>query len=129
MCGRRVPLDQGQISYRHDIILKVIDEFISIEISSVVEVTPLGTALKPIICVHCRQKAKKNTKQNLTEGIIDVTTDWVSQIDLRQQQTQCPPHIITTSDIPDIVVYSNSAKVVVIVELTCRRKHREVEGD
>ena len=57
-------------------------------------------------------------RQNLTEGLIDVATDWVCQIDLRQQQTHYPPHIITTSDRPDIAVYYNSAKVVVIVELT-----------
>ena len=69
-----------------------------------------------IVFVKSGKKAKN--KKNLTEGIIDVATDWVSQINLRQQQTHCPPQIITTSDRPDIVLYSNSVKVVLIVELT-----------
>ena len=51
-------------------------------------------------------------------GIIVAATDWVLQVNLRTQQTHFPPHIITTADSPDIVMYSDQAKVVVLIELT-----------
>ena len=40
------------------------------------------------------------------------------QIYLRNIQVQFPPHIITTPERPDLVMYSDVAKVVVILELT-----------
>ena len=40
------------------------------------------------------------------------------QVDLRKKQTHFPPHIITTTDRPDLVLYSDRAKVVVMIELT-----------
>ena len=54
----------------------------------------------------------------LCGGVIDAATDWVILVDLRKQQTHFPPHIITTADRPDIVMYSDQAKVVVLIELT-----------
>ena len=61
-----------------------------------------------------RIKSKKKDRC----GIIDAATDCVRQMDLRKQQTHFPPHIITTAERPDIVMYSDQAKVVVLVELT-----------
>ena len=52
-------------------------------------------------------------------SVFDGANDWVLQCDLRNKQQPFPPHILVTTDRPDIVVFSNSTKRVIIIELTC----------
>ena len=47
-----------------------------------------------------------------------MANDWIIQVDTRQHQVPFPPHILTTTERPDIVMYSNTLKIVIIFELT-----------
>ena len=116
LCGCQFVLEQGRISYRHGSILLVIRKSLAKKVSSVQEMRPIVTGMEPIVFVKRGKRVRRTKKDSC--GIIDAATDWVLQVDLRKQQTHFPPHIITTADRPDIVMYSDQAKVVVLIELT-----------
>lgn len=113
MLSNRVGFPIGTIL---DSILKVIEVAIKRRAETVKIITPMKTGMEPVRFVEQGQKAKKKKKDKT--GILDTATDWVVQVDLRKKQTHFPPHIITTTDRPDLVLYSDRAKVVVMIELT-----------
>ena len=117
LCGCKVALDQGRISYRHDSILTVIQDAIIDKVKKVDNTVPLITGREPVVFVGRGQRVRKK-KKKVHHGIIDVSKDWIIQTDLRRKQVQFPPHIITTAERPDLVLYSDSKKVLVILELT-----------
>ena len=51
-------------------------------------------------------------------GILHLASDWVIVSDL-QNSYIFPGHIALTSLRPDIVIFSNSLKRVILIELTC----------
>ena len=57
-------------------------------------------------------------KKKKMTGSIDTATDWVITFDTRNQQKQFPPHILTTRERPDIVMFSPATKRVILLELT-----------
>ena len=122
LCGCKVALRQGRVSYRHDSVLKIISNYIvkkleslkSIQVRKDVEINP--SVLVNFVKAGTRPK-KKDKK--VIRGVFDGATDWVLQCDLRNIQHPFPPHILVTTDRPDIVVFSNSTKRVIIIELTC----------
>ena len=95
----------------------VIHEAIVSKVKSVDNIIPLTTGGQPVVFVESGQRIKKNKKKP-RHGIIDTAKDWIVQIDLRRRQAQFPPHIITTAERPDLVLYSDSTKVFVMIELT-----------
>ena len=58
---------------------------------------------------------KKNYKY---EGLLHLSNDWISLVDLDNNYV-FPPHIALTAMRPDIVIYSNTIKRIIILELTC----------
>ena len=51
-------------------------------------------------------------------GLLHLTNDWKLRVDLIKGYT-FPSHIALTDLRPDFVIYSNSLKRVIIIELTC----------
>ena len=47
-----------------------------------------------------------------------MASDWVIDVDL-ESKLCFPVHILATSERPDIVIYSDSLKIVILIELTC----------
>ena len=46
-------------------------------------------------------------------------SDWKLLVDFRHNPYLFPPHIFATTERPDILMYSNSLRVVIFDELTC----------
>ena len=109
-----IRLEQGRVSYRHDSILSIIANRIKQKTDSFTTPTELNTGLEPVKFVEAGQKGKKRKKPKL--GLLH--TEWCIQVDYRGKPVQFPPHIITTLDRPDIMIYSNASKMVLLIELT-----------
>ena len=61
-------------------------------------------------------------------GILHQATDFVMEVDL-EKRLKFPEHIAAAElKRPDIVIYSNSLKIVVLVELTCPCEERFEES-
>ena len=51
-------------------------------------------------------------------GILEVASDWKVLADL-DKRLVFPPHVVVTGLRPDLIIYSDQGKVMIMVELTC----------
>ena len=119
LCGCKVALDQGRISFRHDSILKIIKSTIDVKIKEMKTEKvsyPKDTNFEKIKFVKAGTPLRR--KKTKKVGLLDMANDWVLNVDLRDKQQAFPPEILVTKDRPDIVMYSREKKIVIILELT-----------
>ena len=110
----KVSLTQGRFTFRHD---SVLSELASI-LSSFIKALP-PTPPKRLIKLAFVKAGKSVSKSKVKPtGILHLASDWVIVSDL-QNSYIFPGHIALTSLRPDIVVFSNPLKRVILIELTC----------
>ena len=117
LCGCKVALEQGRVSFRHDSILKILQTAIEEKIKCVVEKGTVVNSEKIEFVKAGNRRWNKESKRRKT-GILDEADDWVVNVDFRDNQKPFPPEILVTKDRPDVVIFSRVKKVVIIVELT-----------
>lgn len=133
-CGRHNPtllhilndckamLRQGRYTWRHDCVLSVIFSSISNFCKSL-DATPQ----QPVELTHFVRAGARQSQtgqhapcSNLAaRGILSRAADWILLCDQPKEPLTFPAHIAVSSLRPDIVLYSNSTRRVVIIELTC----------
>ncbi len=134
LCGCKVALDQGKISWRHDSILTAIEKWIKCsKVSSTKNTTirhdhdfnSLESQKKTIIpdslsksFVKEGTKVKNNSKKKQLGNWWGKAKDWKILVDRRDHQYHIPPEIAASSLRPDMCIYSLSAKKCLFVELT-----------
>jgi ubiquitin C-terminal hydrolase len=119
LSGCSVSLGSGKYRYRHDQVLKSIANDIQSEINYLKgKVKRRRKGGSNIVFV--REGCQSNTRQTPTpkEGILERGKDWNLLTDLGKQ-LKFPTHIIITSLRPDLVIFSDSSKILIIIELTC----------
>ena len=110
----KVSLTQGRFTFRHD---SVLSELASI-LSSFIKALP-PTPPKRLIKLAFVKAGKSVPKSKVKPtGILHLASDWVIVSDLKNSYI-FPGHIALTSLRPDIVIFSNSLKRVILIELTC----------
>ena len=127
LCGCRVALEQGRISWRHDSLLTVIEKWIkSSKVSSVKSTHNIDSIIKPVQETRLNEyfvkqgsnfKIKKAQKKHTTKWW-EAATDWKILVDKRDQQYQIPAELAASNLRPDMCVYSLSAKKCLFLELT-----------
>ena len=88
LCGCKVALEQGRVSYRHDSILSIIANRIKQKTDSFTTPTELNTGLEPVKFVEAGQKGKKRKKPKL--GLLHTAKDWCIQVDYQAKPVQFP---------------------------------------
>ena len=134
LSGCKQALAGGRYRYRHDNVLRVICHHISGFINNL----PSTSASRPRALVrrlesHCsvpqdllpvdfvREGAVSTGRWSSTHGRLGLLLQgkgWKFMSDLGNRLV-FPPHIVVTSLRPDIVIYSDGAKTVIMIELTC----------
>ena len=114
LSGCQVALNQGRFSFRHDSVLKELFETLNSFLSDLPD-KPCSkiNKVKFVKSGKCVPKSKPTIT-----GTFHLADDWVTLADLGGSYV-FPGHIAITSLRPDIVVYSNSTKRVILIELTC----------
>ena len=51
---------------------------------------------------------------------LDGSDDWKILVDFDSEQIVFPPEILSTSERPDIIIWSNASRKVLLIELTCK---------
>ncbi len=130
LCGCKVALEQGRISWRHDSILTAIEKWIKCsKISSTKNKTirndhdsgdiqnrvTLSDSLSRSF-VKEGTRVKSNTKKQ--RNWWGVAKDWKILVDRRDQLYQIPPEIAASNLRPDMCIYSLASKKCLFVELT-----------
>ena len=110
-----ISLKQGRFTFRHDNVLNVMVEAIANNIQAIKKAkpVPLETSIKFV------KKGTKVPKRKTSPiGILHHSTDWKMSVDLGSNYC-FPSHIAFTQLRPDITIFSNLSKRVIIIELTC----------
>ena len=110
----KVSLTQGRFTFRHDSVLSELASILSSFIKAL-PTTPPKRLVKLAFVKAGKSVSKSKVKPT---GILHLASDWVIVSDL-QNSYIFPGHIALTSLRPDIVVFSNSLKRVILIELTC----------
>ena len=127
LSGCKVALAQGRYKWRHDEVLR--------EVAAVVDVRrrtnnalPKERKEAPIKFVRQGEKVSK-TEQRAPSSYLDGASDWVLSVDL-EGRLKVPSKVAETSLRPDMLLLSDSAKRVGIIELTVPSEDRvEISGE
>ena len=116
-------LREGRYTWRHDQVLKAIAETI---FTSITQNKPLRPARQAIAFIRAGEKPKP--KPRGAAGLLGTAPDWQMKADLGKQ-LGFPEHIAETTLRPDIVLFSDSTKQVVLLELTVPWEERMEEAN
>ena len=119
-CSRA--LADGRYTWRHDQVLKALAE--GLEEARKKE-HKLEKKLQYIPFVKGGQSKSTSTKAH---GLLVTASDWSMSVDLHRKLV-FPEEILVTSKRPDIVLWSSSAKKVILIELTVPWEERMEESN
>ena len=116
LSGCKISLANGRYRYRHDQVLKAIAHSIQLEINSLKSSKPRTFVVQPRFVKA--GDSQPTTLPKRSSGILCLGSEWTLLVDL-DRQLKFPPHICSTSFRPDIVIYCEVRKILIIIELTC----------
>ena len=107
-------LEQGRFTFRHDSVLTSLVSVLKAFIKTVKPSNPRKR--NPIHFVKAGKPSPKNKSKST--GILHLSSDWILISDLGCNYI-FPRHIALTELRPDVVIFSNSLRRVILLELTC----------
>ena len=123
LSGCKFSLRNKRYSFRHDSVVKVFVEGV---------VEQIGKKLKSSSPTTFKVKFVSpgevgQPKHVRYVGLLDRAKDWIVLADVGSSQLIFPVEIFATSDRPDVVIYSRSKKIVILIENTsgCEENHSE----
>ena len=120
LSGCRVALAQRRYTWRHDSVLITLQDPLTAHIDVHNKAPPSVAARKILFVSSARKVDKKRSKVKLSPvSLLGTAPDWKLQIDFTTSPTPFPAHICATDQRPDIVLYSDSTRTVILIELTC----------
>ena len=111
----KVALQQGKYTFRHDAILNQVIEALQTFISNIKEAVPISAKSS---IMFMKKGANVPGKRTPPVGILHHASDWVLLADLNSNYC-FPVHIAFSQLKPDITIFSNSLRKVILIELTC----------
>ena len=98
--------------------------------NSLDDLLPTFNNRKPVIFAEIARKdfhasfvregqARKLPKTAPRRGLLDYANDWKMLVDFKHDPIVFPPMICSTSERPDIVIWSPLCRTVILLELTC----------
>ncbi|CAG9570316.1 unnamed protein product [Danaus chrysippus] len=114
LVGCKVLLDSGQYSRRHDRVLEVIREAVSLSVARAQK--EITTNERSVGFVR---EGTRATKSNVKPySILKAASDWTIMMDTYEKQYKIPEDICASASRPDIFLFSRILKRVVMIELT-----------
>ena len=111
----KVSLQQGRYTFRHDTVLRKIIESLKSFILNIKQTVPIS----PKSFIKFAKKGNKVLhKRTPPVGILHQGSDWVLPVDL-DSNYRFPINIAFTQLRPDITIFSNVLRKVILIELTC----------
>ncbi|MGH0147808.1 UNVERIFIED_CONTAM: hypothetical protein FKN15_025961 [Acipenser sinensis] len=115
LTGCKVGLSQGRFTWRQ--MLGCLALALEDKCNMTIMLPPVPSTQKTTFLHPGEQLPRKGIKTKLRPGQLEVTRDWKMLADVGQELI-FPPEMATTSLRPDIVLWSGSARLVHLVELT-----------
>ena len=108
-------LKQGRYTFRHDVVLRELVSSLNTFIGSIESVVSKEQNFIKFVKKGTKIKQKKTPHV----GTLHRSVDGILKADL-DKKYNFPSHIAYTELRPDITIYSNLGKKVILIELTCR---------
>ena len=111
----KISLQQEIYTFRHNTVLREVIEVLKTFILNIKDTVPISpnSSIKFV-----RKGTKVPRKSTPPVGILHHASDWILLANLNK--TYCfPVHIAFTQLRPDITIFSNSLRKVILIELTC----------
>ena len=118
LCHCNFSLQNKRYSWRHDSVLSSIASFLSSHIEETNKSTPREN-LHRIPFIKANEKKKMPGMKSQQDSLLDKANDWKLLVDLPGNNYVFPIDIYCTEERPDIVIWSPSKKMTIIIELTC----------
>ena len=120
LVGCKVANDQGRYYWRHDSVLCNIEAGLS-DLLNRLKTSARHNKLKQIYPTSfVRSGAKISSSPHMpVASILEGSIDWNMSVDYKHKLAVFPPIIYPTDERPDIVLWSESSRRVVLLELTC----------
>jgi len=118
LSGCKFALEQKRFTWRHDSILSLIKQALQHHLQTMdqqQQASNKPTLMRFVKAGH-QPICSKSSKQ---ASLLSNTNDWKLLVDLPDSNYIFPPEIYATSERPDIVIWSNKTKRVILIELTC----------
>ncbi len=114
----KIALDGKRYNWRHDQVLRVICKTLLEQLETKAK-TPKRK--KSWLVFKSKDGKYKKPQEELEDdsSVFHKAADWMLVHDEDEEKKGFPQHIVNTPLRPDIVVYSNSLKIVFLIELTC----------
>ena len=123
LAGCPVALRQKRFTFRHDSVLAtllpILKERIEKHNNSKQDQSEPQGLMVPVPFANSQWKKKSGRLVNRHARLLENTRDWRLLIDFDHKRAIFPPSICPTDQRPDIVIWSESTKTVVMAELTC----------
>jgi hypothetical protein len=124
LVGCRFALDQGRYNWRHDSVLFNLEPALANLIAQTNQHKPKTTETlrKTFRQSFVREGLKAASRKGSTsprQSLLTVANDWKLLVDYEHKKIVFPPHIFSTSQRPDVIIWSRMSRNVVLLELTC----------
>lgn len=110
----------GRYRWQHDQVLKAVAEVVALAITTSRQCRP-----RPITCIKAGER--HHPQSGSAPGLLAAAADWELRVDLGKQLL-FPEHIASTTLHPDMVIFSNSTKKMIMAELTVPWEERMDEA-
>ena len=128
-------LHQGRFTWRHDNILNCMAKYISSMLKLFNAKKPQNLTVEDKFINFIKEGGKKKkSKTKPAVGLLCTANDWEFCYDCTNEPLIFPIHIAQTSLRPDMVIYSNLTRQVILIELTVPiednilQRHRDKES-
>lgn len=116
LTGCKVSLSQGRYTWRHNQVLKCLAAAIELKRIST-NSTPLITSTKDMLFIQAGEQGWRRATSLVKIGRLEGARDWKMLTDVGQRLT-VPAEIVTTTQRPDLVLWSDALKSVYFIEPT-----------
>ena len=111
-----VALEQGRLTWRHNELLRILHIFVGKFIRSLSKHPLPAVEHRAMKFVKAGQTCKPRNVR--PPSVLQLATDWRISADLPHLSYQFPLHIAVTAQRPDIVIWSESLRTIILLELT-----------
>ena len=116
-------------NWRHDSVLRTIARVILTRVKDQNTKQPKHCASREIKFVRAGTKAPHARRTAAGSGILSCTNDWQYLVDYADEPIIFPPSITATDQRPDMVIWSERVKKVILIELTVPNEDNIVDAE
>ena len=122
----RVALEQGRYTWRHNEVLRPLHHYIGLRARSVRK--PVVVKPRAMVFVKEGDGQRKPTARQRMPALLDAANDWHITVDLPHFTYRFPEIIAVTAKKPDLVLWSVSLKLIILIELTVPAERNVIQA-